>query len=61
MACDGLPDTGVLFELNSFLYLWSMEDEQASMQSVPRYCEIVIYVSISFIKLPIGTNLFNHD
>ncbi|XP_033224120.1 protein CASC1-like isoform X2 [Belonocnema kinseyi] len=44
MKCDGLPDTGVLFELNTFLYLWSMENEQASMETVPKYCEIVIYL-----------------
>ncbi|OXU23252.1 hypothetical protein TSAR_012797 [Trichomalopsis sarcophagae] len=44
MSCDGLPDPGVLPELNTFLFLWSLNDSKASMKSLPRQCEIVIYL-----------------
>ncbi|XP_014207344.1 protein CASC1 [Copidosoma floridanum] len=44
MSCDGLPDASVLPELNAFLFLWSLDDSAASMETLPRQCEIVTYL-----------------
>ncbi|XP_043481152.1 dynein axonemal intermediate chain 7-like isoform X2 [Leptopilina heterotoma] len=44
MTCDGLPDPGILSELNTFLYLWSLDDENASMETISKHCEIIIYL-----------------
>ncbi|XP_058802482.1 dynein axonemal intermediate chain 7-like [Phymastichus coffea] len=44
MSCDGLPDPAALPELNAFLFLWSLEDDHASMKTLPRQCEVVIYL-----------------
>ncbi|KAJ8688006.1 hypothetical protein QAD02_023801 [Eretmocerus hayati] len=43
-SCDGLPDPAALPELNTFLYLWSLDDAEADMKTLPRQCEIVTYL-----------------
>ena len=50
MACDGLPDPGVLFELSTFLYLWCLENEQVTIDKISLHCEIITYVSV-FIQI----------
>ncbi|XP_051167349.1 dynein axonemal intermediate chain 7-like isoform X2 [Leptopilina boulardi] len=44
MICDGLPDPGILSELNTFVYLWSLDDENARMETISKHCEIIIYL-----------------
>lgn len=44
MTCDGLPDPGSLSEMNTYIFLWSMEDEKVDMNNfIVRY-NIIIYV-----------------
>lgn len=44
MICDGLPNPGILSELNTFLFLWDLQDEEASMINISDKCQVVIYV-----------------
>lgn len=46
MTCDGLPDPGSLPETNAFVYLWSLEEEEATMDTVEERCQIITRVSI---------------
>lgn len=45
MTCDGLPNPSFLPDLNSFMFIWEQEDDQASMINVAAKCKIVTYVS----------------
>ncbi|XP_011635025.1 axonemal 84 kDa protein-like [Pogonomyrmex barbatus] len=42
MTCDGLPNPGNLSEINTFLFLWSMEDEKIDMNKLIAKCNIII-------------------
>ncbi|XP_015116038.1 axonemal 84 kDa protein [Diachasma alloeum] len=44
MTCDGLPDPGVLSQLNTFLFLWDQEYDEASMLNVTTKCQVVTYL-----------------
>ncbi|XP_014297583.1 uncharacterized protein LOC103573796 isoform X3 [Microplitis demolitor] len=44
MTCDGLPNPGILSELNTFLFIWDLEDEEASMLNISQKCQVVIYL-----------------
>ncbi|CAG5080947.1 Similar to CFAP94: Dynein intermediate chain CFAP94 [Cotesia congregata] len=44
MTCDGLPNPGILSELNTFLFLWDLQDEEASMINITDKCQVVIYL-----------------
>ncbi|KAG7201519.1 hypothetical protein KM043_004271 [Ampulex compressa] len=44
MTCDGLPDPGSLSDMNTYAFLWTMEDEKASMNTIAERCDIVIYL-----------------
>ncbi|XP_026669128.1 protein CASC1-like [Ceratina calcarata] len=48
MTCDGLPDPGSLSDMNTFLYLWSTKNEEATMNGMEEKCRIVTHVI--FIK-----------
>ncbi|XP_011255045.2 axonemal 84 kDa protein [Camponotus floridanus] len=42
MTCDGLPDPGSLSEMNTYIFLWSMEDEKVNMNNfIVRYNIII--------------------
>nr|XP_034173014.1 LOW QUALITY PROTEIN: axonemal 84 kDa protein-like [Osmia lignaria] len=41
MTCDGLPDPGSLSETNAFVYLWSLEEEEATMDTVEERCRVI--------------------
>ncbi|XP_014489011.1 PREDICTED: protein CASC1-like isoform X2 [Dinoponera quadriceps] len=44
MTCDGLPDPGSLSEMNTFVFLWSMEDKEVNMSNFTRKYYTVIYL-----------------
>ncbi|CAB0030238.1 unnamed protein product [Trichogramma brassicae] len=44
LDCNGLPDARDHPQLNSYLHLWSLEDERANMDSLARQCEIACYL-----------------
>ncbi|EZA57011.1 Axonemal 84 kDa protein [Ooceraea biroi] len=44
MTCDGLPDPGNLCEMNTFILLWSMEDEKININTIVTKYDIIIYL-----------------
>ncbi|XP_044014510.1 dynein axonemal intermediate chain 7-like isoform X1 [Aphidius gifuensis] len=44
MTCDGLPNPSFLPDLNSFMFIWEQEDDQASMINVATKCKVVTYL-----------------
>lgn len=45
MSCNGLPDPGSLAEMNTFILVWKMENEEASMDTVAEKCQMIINVT----------------
>ncbi|XP_024936813.1 protein CASC1 isoform X2 [Cephus cinctus] len=41
MSCDGLPDPGVLSDMNTYMFLWSLEDEDVDMDLLAEKYEVV--------------------
>nr|XP_033328828.1 protein CASC1-like isoform X1 [Megalopta genalis]XP_033328829.1 protein CASC1-like isoform X1 [Megalopta genalis] len=41
MTCDGLPDPGSLSDLNTFLFVWTMENKDANMDTVTGICNVI--------------------
>ncbi|XP_076668249.1 dynein axonemal intermediate chain 7 isoform X2 [Andrena cerasifolii] len=41
MTCDGLPDPGSLPDMNTFLFLWTMEYEKASVVTMAEKCRMI--------------------
>lgn len=48
MICDGLPDPGSLSKMNTFLFAWSMEDEEIDISNITTKYDIVSTVRKSF-------------
>ncbi|KAM0732613.1 Dynein axonemal intermediate chain 7-like protein [Formica fusca] len=46
ITCDGLPDPGSLSEMNTYIFLWSMEDEKVNMSSFVVKYNIIIYLLV---------------
>ncbi|XP_011313857.1 axonemal 84 kDa protein-like isoform X2 [Fopius arisanus] len=44
MTCDGLPDPTILSQLNTFLFLWNEEYDEASMLNITTKCQVVTYL-----------------
>ncbi|KAL6443267.1 hypothetical protein ACFW04_002876 [Cataglyphis niger] len=44
ITCDGLPDPGSLPEMNTYIFLWSMEDEKVNMSNFIAKYNIIIYL-----------------
>ncbi|XP_043285673.1 dynein axonemal intermediate chain 7 homolog [Venturia canescens] len=44
LTCDGLPDPRDLRDLNTYMFLWNLEDDKANMTTVARKCEVVTYL-----------------
>ncbi|XP_012288411.1 axonemal 84 kDa protein [Orussus abietinus] len=44
MTCDGLPNPKTLSDLNTYLFLWSLEDEEPDMKDVTKKCKEVVYL-----------------
>lgn len=45
MTCDGLPDPGSLSDMNTFLFLWSLKDQETSMATMEEKCRVITQVS----------------
>ena len=45
MTCDGLPDPGSLPDMNTFLFLWSLKGEEATMNTIEEKCRVITHVS----------------
>lgn len=69
MTCDGLPNPGSLSEMNSFVFLWSMEDKEVNMSNFTKKYDIIVYVHKSLcncvdflnaiIRWPVKTRIAN--
>ncbi|XP_070164198.1 dynein axonemal intermediate chain 7 isoform X3 [Polyergus mexicanus] len=46
ITCDGLPDPGSLSEMNTYIFLWSMEDEKVDMSNFVVKYNIIIYLLV---------------
>ncbi|EFN79247.1 Axonemal 84 kDa protein [Harpegnathos saltator] len=44
MTCDGLPNPGSLSDMNTFLFLWSMEDKEVNMSNFTKKYDTIIYL-----------------
>lgn len=44
MTCDGLPDPGSLPDMNTFLFLWTIEYEEASVVAMGEKCRMITSV-----------------
>ncbi|CAL7946735.1 unnamed protein product [Xylocopa violacea] len=51
MICDGLPDPGSLSDMNTFLFLWSTKDEEASTDTIEEKCRVVTRLSSELDKI----------
>ncbi|XP_076750926.1 dynein axonemal intermediate chain 7 [Xylocopa sonorina] len=51
MTCDGLPDPGSLSDMNTFLFLWSTKDEEASTDTMEEKCRVVTHLSSKLDKI----------
>lgn len=51
MTCDGLPNPGLLSDMNTFLFLWSLEDELATMDTIEEKCRVIIHVNNIYIYI----------
>ncbi|XP_054006510.1 dynein axonemal intermediate chain 7-like [Hylaeus anthracinus] len=41
MTCDGLPDPGSLSDMNTFLFLWTLENENTTMDVMADKCHVI--------------------
>ncbi|XP_078047817.1 dynein axonemal intermediate chain 7 [Augochlora pura] len=41
MTCDGLPDPGSLSDLNTFLFVWTMENKDVDIDTVTGICNVI--------------------
>ncbi|XP_076630391.1 dynein axonemal intermediate chain 7 [Colletes latitarsis] len=41
MTCDGLPDPGSLSDMNTFLFLWTIEHETTTMDEMAERCHVI--------------------
>ncbi|XP_043528428.1 dynein axonemal intermediate chain 7-like isoform X1 [Frieseomelitta varia] len=44
MTCDGLPDPGSLPDMNTFLFLWSLKSEEATMNTIEEKCRVITHL-----------------
>ncbi|KAK1136443.1 hypothetical protein K0M31_000995 [Melipona bicolor] len=44
MTCEGLPDPGSLPDMNTFLFLWSLKDEEATMSTIEEKCRVITHL-----------------
>ncbi|CAD1470876.1 unnamed protein product [Heterotrigona itama] len=45
MTCDGLPDPGSLPDMNTFLFLWSLKGEEATMSTIEEKCRVITHIA----------------
>lgn len=51
MSCNGLPDPGSLAEMNTFILVWKMENEEASMDTVAEKCQMIINLLVKLQEI----------
>ncbi|XP_048504698.1 dynein axonemal intermediate chain 7 homolog isoform X2 [Athalia rosae] len=44
MRCDGLPDPGIVSDLNTYLFLWTLDDHTANIETAAKKSEEIIYL-----------------
>ncbi|XP_046821692.1 dynein axonemal intermediate chain 7 homolog [Vespa crabro] len=51
LTCENLPDVAELSDMNTFIFLWSLEDENVNMELVVEKNEVVQYLLLQLHKI----------
>ncbi|KAF7398425.1 hypothetical protein HZH66_006322 [Vespula vulgaris] len=51
LTCDNLPHVGEISEMNTFIFLWSLEDEDLNMELVVKKNEVIQYLLLQLDEI----------
>ncbi|KAL2712561.1 axonemal 84 kDa protein-like isoform X1 [Vespula squamosa] len=51
LTCENLPHAGVVSEMNTYIFLWSLEDENLNMELVVKKNEVVQYLLLQLDEI----------
>ncbi|XP_043670341.1 dynein axonemal intermediate chain 7 homolog [Vespula pensylvanica] len=51
LTCDNLPHVGKMSEMNTFIFLWSLEDEDLNMELVMKKNEVIQYLLLQLDEI----------